>query len=139
MKTVILAEDEASIYLQASDKYVWAPRGQTPIVRVNTNRDCTHIYGSLNLITGKETVMRSQIMNSETTALYLNVLLHTYPDQPILLLWDRGPITKAMLSKRYYKPIRDWKSCGSQLAHLIPTRKSMSGRMFDSMFATPTP
>ena len=90
MNTVILAEDEASIYLQASDKYVWAPRGQTPIVRVNTNRDCTHIYGSLNLITGKETVMRSQIMNSETTALYLNVLLHTYPDQSILLLWDRG-------------------------------------------------
>jgi hypothetical protein len=85
VNTVILAEDEASIYLQASDKYVWAPRGQTPIVRVNTNRDCTHIYGSLNLITGKETVMRSQIMNSETTALYLNVLLHVYPDQPILL------------------------------------------------------
>ena len=99
MNTVILAEDEASIYLQASDKYVWAPRGQTPIVRVNTNRDCTHIYGSLNLITGKETVMRSQIMNSETTALYLNVLLHTYPDQSILLLWDRGSHCKSQCKR----------------------------------------
>ena len=61
------------------------------------------------------------------------------PISPSFYYGIAAPITKAMLSKRYYKPIRDWKSCGSQLAHLIPTRKSMSGRMFDSMFATPTP
>lgn len=89
--TVILAEDEASIYLQASNKYVWVPRGQTPVVRVDTNRDCTHLYGSLNLITGQEIIMRSSVMNSDTTAMCLNQILQAHPDQPILLLWDRAP------------------------------------------------
>ena len=32
-KTVILAEDEASLYLQASLRRVWAPTGQTPVIR----------------------------------------------------------------------------------------------------------
>jgi transposase len=88
--TVILAEDEASIYLQASNTYVWAARGQTPVVRVDTNRDCTHLYGSLDLLTGKEIVMRCQVMNSDTTAVYLNQILQAHPDLSILLLWDRA-------------------------------------------------
>lgn len=89
--TVILAEDEASLYLQASNTTVWARQGHTPIVRVHPNRDCTHLYGSLNLITGQDIIMRSPKMNGDTTAVYLNQVLHTYPDQPILLLWDRAP------------------------------------------------
>lgn len=89
--TVLLAEDEASLYLQASQTYVWSPRGHTPVVRVHPNRDNTHLYGSLNLLTGQETVMRSQKMNSDTTAAYLQHILFIYPDQPILLLWDRAP------------------------------------------------
>ncbi len=88
--TVILAEDEASIYLQASHTHVWSPRGQTPVVRVHTQRDSTHLYGSLNLLTGHETVMRSQKMNSATTGVYLQQVLQAHPDQMILLLWDRA-------------------------------------------------
>ena len=61
------------------------------------------------------------------------------PISPFFSCGIAAPITKVMPSKRYYKLIRAWKSCGSQLVHRIPTRKSMSGRMFDSMFATPTP
>ena len=33
--TVFLAEDEAGLYLQATNSYVFAPVGQTPIVRVD--------------------------------------------------------------------------------------------------------
>ena len=47
--TVILAEDEASLYLQATTMRVWAPVGQTPSVRVDTQRDMVHFYGCLNL------------------------------------------------------------------------------------------
>jgi hypothetical protein len=65
---VILAEDEASIYLQASNTHVWNVRGDTPVVRVHTDRDSTHLYGALNLLNGQETIMRSAIMNSQTTA-----------------------------------------------------------------------
>ncbi len=89
--TVILAADEASLYLQASLMRVWVPVGQTPVVRVCANRDSTHFYGSLNLVTGQEVVLRSGLMNAEASALYLTRLLSAYPDTPILLFWDRAP------------------------------------------------
>lgn len=103
VETTILAEDEASLYLQATTMRVWAPRGQTPIVRVATQRDKVHFYGCLNLATGEETAMRAEKMNSETTALFLNQLAGQYPDGSILLLWDRakwhgGPAVKAFLA-----------------------------------------
>lgn len=98
---MILAEDEASVYLQASNTHVWAARGDTPVMRVHTNRDSAHLYGSLNLLTGQETVMRTSVMNSETTAVYLQHLALVYPDQPILLLWDRAPHHKGDAVKAF--------------------------------------
>ena len=84
--TVILAEDEASLYLQATQQREWAPQGQTPIMRVDTGRAHTHIYGALNLHTGQEVVMDSRVMTAVATILFLQVVLRTYPDRPILLL-----------------------------------------------------
>jgi transposase len=89
--TVILATDEASLYLQATTKVVWHPQGQTPIIKLHPGRESTHFYGALNLATGQETALRTAVMNAEITALFLLRLLATYPGQPILLLWDRAP------------------------------------------------
>jgi transposase len=69
---------------------VWAPIGQTPIIRVSANRECTHFYAAQDLITGQEVLLRSTIMVSEVSALFLSRVLLAYPDQPILLLWDRA-------------------------------------------------
>jgi len=88
---VILAEDEASLYLQASLMRVWAPTGQTPVVRTDAGRANTHFYGALNLTSGHEVVLRSDLMNAAASALFLSVLLQAYPGVPILLLWDRAP------------------------------------------------
>lgn len=88
--TVILAEDEASLYLQATTMRVWSPVGQTPSVRVDTQRDMVHFYGCLNLSTGEQTAMNAQTMNSDTTALFLAQVAQRYPDSSILLLWDRA-------------------------------------------------
>ena len=49
-QTVIMPEDETSLYLQATTQAVWAPRGQTPVVRVHPNREKVSFYGTLNLI-----------------------------------------------------------------------------------------
>ena len=89
-ETVILAEDEASLYLQATTMRVWALVGQTPCVRVDTQRDMIHFYGCLNLATGEQTAMKAESMNSETTASFLAHVVRRYPDKPILLLWDRA-------------------------------------------------
>ena len=90
-ETLILAEDEASLYLQATTQAVWSPKGQTPCVRVHPGREMTHFYGTLNLLTGEEIAQREDKMNAETTARHLEKLLAAYPDVPLLLLWDRAP------------------------------------------------
>lgn len=90
-ETVILAEDEVSLYLQATTMRVWAPVGQTPTVRIHTGRQNTNFYGCLNLQAGTEIVMEAETMNSDTTAAYLQLIAAAIPENPILLLWDRAP------------------------------------------------
>jgi len=101
-ETVILAEDEASLYLQATTTAVWAPKGQTPLVRVHPNRDKVSFYGSLNLRSGQVIATQEPTMNGEATARHLHKILATYPDTPILLLWDKatwhgGPAVRPVL------------------------------------------
>lgn len=88
---MILAEDEASLYLQATTMRVWAPRGQPPVVAADAGRAKTSFYGTLNLRTGAELVMQAETMNAETTAKHLNQVLAAHPAVPVLLLWDRAP------------------------------------------------
>jgi transposase len=90
-QTVIVAEDEASLYLQATTQRVWAPKGQTPAIRVHPGRECTHFFGTLDLRTGTEIALRTDTMNAVTTAQHLEQVLNAFPDVPILLLWDKAP------------------------------------------------
>jgi transposase len=89
--TVWLVQDEASLYLQATLSRVWAPRGETPVIRTHPGREKTNFYGTLNLRTGQEVAMQSAVMNAAATAQHLQQLLDAYPDVPIVLLWDRAP------------------------------------------------
>ncbi len=88
---IILTEDEASLYLQATTQTVWAMQGQTPCVRVDPSRTKINFYGTLNLLTGEELALRADHLNGDTTAFYLQCVLETYPGVPILLFWDRAP------------------------------------------------
>lgn len=88
---MIVAGDEASLYLQATLARVWHPTGESPVVKISPKRDSTHFFGALNLHTGKETVLRATTLNAFTTICFLLMLLKAYPTQPILLLWDRAP------------------------------------------------
>ena len=88
---MILAEDEASLYLQATLMRVWAPQGQPPVVAADPGRAKTHFYGTLNLRTGAELVMQAEKLNAKTSAEHLEQLLQAHPEVPLLLLWDRAP------------------------------------------------
>ena len=70
---------------------MWSPTGQTPVVRADPGRAKTNFYGALNLQTGQELAMCSDVMNAEISAQYLEMILEANPDVPILLLWDRAP------------------------------------------------
>ena len=89
--TVILAEDEASLYLQPTLQTVWALRGQTPTVRSAPGRTSTHFYGTLNLHTCREVVTRTETMDAVASAQHLEDILAAVPDVPLLLFWDRAP------------------------------------------------
>jgi len=88
---VILATDEASLYLQATTMRAWAPRGQPPVVRADPGRTKTSFYGTLDLQTGHVLATQAPTLNAETTAAHLEQILLTHPEVPILLLWDRAP------------------------------------------------
>lgn len=86
----IISSDEMSLYVQATTTQMWAPRGQTPVVRVSGQREHVHFYGALNLCNGHEFALPCAEMTSRVTADFLRDLFACYPDQPILLLWDRA-------------------------------------------------
>lgn len=83
--------DEASLYVQATTMAVWAPKGQELVVRCDPGRDKTSFYGTLDLKTGREIVSEAATLNAHATAEYLEQILASYPDVPILLLWDKAP------------------------------------------------
>ena len=87
---MILAEDEASLYLQATLMRVWALKGQTPVIWSDPSREKVCFYGTLNLLTGKVIVTRTETMNSVANAQHLQAVLAAYPQDPLLLLWDRA-------------------------------------------------
>lgn len=61
------------------------------MVRADPGRQKVSFYGTLNLRTGQEIVSQTEKMNSIATAHHLEQVLLAYPDEPILLLWDRAP------------------------------------------------
>jgi transposase len=79
------------LYLQATTSFAWSVIGETPIVRADAGRKQTHFYGAVNLSTGKEIVLRSDIMCSEISAQFLTAILETTPNVPVVVFWDRAP------------------------------------------------
>ena len=93
---------------------VWHACGQTPLVNCAPNRgDSTHFFGALNLLNGQVITMRSAVMNSATSALFLQKPLATYPERPLLLCWDRatwhrGQGVKRLLAEHPRREILDF-------------------------------
>jgi transposase len=78
--------------LQATTSFVWSAIGETPIVRADPGRQQTHFYGALDLLTGQEIVWRSEVMTGAVTALFLQRLLESTPeDIPVIVFLDRAP------------------------------------------------
>lgn len=88
---VILTMDQLSLYFQATLTRVWAPKGQTPVVKLSPQRDHVHFYGALEVRTGREIALPADEQNAEITANFICLLLILFPTQPILLLLDRAP------------------------------------------------
>jgi transposase len=159
-KTVFWAADEAGLYLQATTSYVWSVIGETPIVRADPGRKQTHFYGAVNLLTGKEIVLRSDVMVSEISAQFLLLVLQDNPDVPIVLFWDRAPWHRG---EEVAKVLRDnprleiiffpaaspdlnpqehvWKAARNAVSHnhAISSLPALAGKFEDFLKKTPFP
>lgn len=60
-------------------------------MKLDPRKDTACFYGTLDLRTGKETVTRSEVINSEATIAHLGAVLAAYPNRCILLFWDCAP------------------------------------------------
>jgi transposase len=60
------------------------------VVRSDAQRDEVSFYGSLNLHTGQEIVLRSEKMNETVSLKHLEQLLTIFPHQHMVLIWDRA-------------------------------------------------
>lgn len=65
--------------------------GSDPSGTDTPSREKVHFYGTLDLGSGREIAMRSEVMNAGATAQHLEQILQAIPDAPILFLWDRAP------------------------------------------------
>lgn len=98
---VILAVDQMSLYFQATMTRVWAPRGQTPTIRVATQRDHVHFYGGLNVRSGHELALNLPMQSGEMTCHFLDHVQTAYPGRALLILWDRAKWHKGNVVQDY--------------------------------------
>jgi hypothetical protein len=88
---IILSMDQMSLYFQATLTRVWAPVGQTPVVRITPNRDHIHFYGALDVRHGRDIPIPTAEATTAMTVNFFMGLLMLFPTQPVLLLLDRAP------------------------------------------------
>ena len=98
---VILAMDQMSLYFQATLTRVWAQCGQTPTIRVATQRDHIHFYGALNVRNGHEIALPLPRQTGELTCHFLDHLQACYPGRTLLILWDRAKWHKGETVRTY--------------------------------------
>jgi transposase len=96
--------DQMSLYFQATTTRGRARRGQTPTVRVATQRDRAHFYGALNVGSGQESALTLPKQSGEMTCHFLDHLPAVYPGRALFILWDRakwhqGAVVRAYLSQ----------------------------------------
>lgn len=89
-ETLILIEDETILKTLPPLRQMWMPSGQQVQVPTPFQNDDLYLYGALELHSGSYCHAFYDAGNSEHTISYLQQLLVSYPDQPILLIWDQA-------------------------------------------------
>jgi transposase len=97
--------DESGFYLLPLAVRTWAPRGQTPILRVPLTRDHLSVISGITLDGRLFLQMQEQAYTAETVVGFLRVLLRKIRGR-VLVIWDSSPIHKG-------QPIKDFLTAGA--------------------------
>jgi len=101
-QATILWVDEAGFYLLPMAVRTWAPRGQTPILRVKLTRDHLSAISGITLDGRLFMQVRPDSYDAEAVVGFLRVLLRKIPGK-IILIWDGSPIHRANALKDFLK------------------------------------
>jgi transposase len=96
---VILWVDESGFYLLPAAVRTYAPRGQTPILRVPLSRDHLSVISAVSPEGELFLMAQERPLNGADVARFLRHLLQVIPD-PLLIIWDGGPIHRG-------QPVKD--------------------------------
>ena len=96
---MILWVDESGFYLLPGLVRTYAPRGQTPILRVPLSRDHLSAISAISPDGALVLMAQERSLNGADVARFLRHLLEIIPD-PLLIIWDGGPIHRG-------QPVRD--------------------------------
>jgi transposase len=96
---VILWIDESGFYLLPAAVRTYAPRGQTPILRVPLSRDHLSVISAISPAGELFLMAQERALNGADVAGFLRYLLELIPE-PLLVIWDGGPIHRG-------QPVRD--------------------------------
>jgi len=101
-KATIVWVDEAGFYLLPMAVRTWAPRGQTPVLRVKLTRDHLSAISGITLDGRLFMQVRPASYDAEAVVGFLRVLLRKISGK-IVLIWDGSPIHRANALKDFLK------------------------------------
>ena len=101
-QTTIVWVDEAGFYLLPMAVRTWAPRGQTPVLRVKLTRDHLSAISGITLDGRLFMQVRRASYDAVAVVAFLRVLLRKIRGN-ILLIWDGSPIHRAQEIKDFLK------------------------------------
>lgn len=88
--TVCLLEDETKFRTLPPLRRMWMKKGQQAHVPTPEQNEKFYSYGALDFESGNWIDSLFDKANSDATISYLEDILVTYPDRPILLIWDQA-------------------------------------------------
>jgi transposase len=94
--------DEAGFYLLPLAVRTWAPRGQTPVLRVKLTHDHLSAISGITLEGRLFLQVRRDSYDSTAVVGFLRVVLRKIPGK-VLVIWDGSPIHKGQAIKEFLK------------------------------------
>ncbi len=100
-RTIIFV-DEAGFYLLPMAVRTYAPRGQTPVLRVKLTRDHLSAIGGITASGRLFMQTQEHAYNAEDGVRFLRLLLRKIPGN-LLVIWDGAPIHRSQVIKDFLK------------------------------------
>jgi transposase len=92
--------DESGFYLLPAIAKTYAPRGDTPVLRVYQTRDHLSVMSGITLTGKLYTWVREEALTGSESVSFLNHLRHWVSDR-LLVIWDGSPIHRGAEVKRF--------------------------------------